>query len=294
MSIRSIALSILLFSLIACQAQGEKPATTAKTAATPEAPAQPATTPEEASPAEATNQAAGERVHDPHGGMQGLLQGSDETGALDEELPGEVALRGTAAGAHGDSIAALPATTFDLKNPKTLDRLVPDKFRVRFVTTKGDFVVEVQREWAPVGAERFYNLVVAGYFQDIALFRVVDNFVVQFGIHGDPQISAAWAGAEITDDPVSQSNQRGMMTFATAGPNTRTTQIFINLRDNLRLDNMGFAPFARVIEGMNVVDAFYNGYGERPDQSRIGQQGNTYLKASFPNLDYILSAEIVG
>ncbi len=172
-------------------------------------------------------------------------------------------------------------------------------YKVKFKTTKGDFVVTVTRTWAPLGAARFEELVTTGFFKDIAVFRVVDGFMAQFGIHGDPAVSAKWRDNKIKDDPVTQSNSRGMVTFATSGPNTRTTQLFINFGNNNRLDGMGFSPFGTVSEGMEVVDQLYKGYGEGaprgqgPDQGRMQQEGNAYLKKDFPNLDYILSAELL-
>ena len=175
----------------------------------------------------------------------------------------------------------------------------PDTFRVRFETTKGTFVVEAVRAWAPNGVDRFYNLVRNGYYNDVAFFRVVANFVAQFGIHGDPAVNAVWRTARIPDDPVVESNRRGYVTFAMAGPNTRTTQLFINFRDNSHLDGMGFAPIARVVEGMEVVDALYSGYGDGPPngqgpaQPQIQAQGNKYLRESFPQLDYITRASII-
>jgi peptidyl-prolyl cis-trans isomerase A (cyclophilin A) len=180
------------------------------------------------------------------------------------------------------------------------NRQAPATYRVRFRTTAGEFVIEVQRAWAPRGADRFYNLVNAGFFDDTRFFRVVDGFVVQFGLHGDPAVNAAWSWAEIRDDPVEQMNTRGRITFATGGPDTRTTQVFINLGDNLNLDGMGFAPFGEVVEGMDIVRALYAGYGDGapygagPDQGRIQSEGNAYLDADFPELDQILQARIVG
>ena len=177
---------------------------------------------------------------------------------------------------------------------------VPGTFRARFETTAGDFVIEVQRDWAPQGADRFYNLVKSGYYDGVRFFRVISGFMAQFGIHGDPRVSAAWRGRRIADDPVRQSNARGMVTFATAGPNTRTTQVFISFRDNGMLDGQGFAPFGRVVEGMEVVDRLYAGYGEGapggagPNQSRIQAEGNAYLERDFPKLDYVKRATIVN
>jgi peptidyl-prolyl cis-trans isomerase A (cyclophilin A) len=187
-----------------------------------------------------------------------------------------------------------------LLNPAGLTEQAPASFKVLFSTTKGDFTLEVSRDWSPLGADRFYNLVRNGYFTDIAFFRVIGGFMAQFGIHGDPRVSAAWRGARIQDDPVKQSNKRGYISYAMAGPNTRTTQLFINFGDNSQLDSMGFSPFGKVVSGMDVVDAIYNGYGEGapngrgPDQGRVQMQGNAYLKADFPKMDYIKSASILN
>jgi len=170
----------------------------------------------------------------------------------------------------------------------------PASFRARFETGTGSFVVEVTRAWAPHGADRLYNLVRHGFYDGARFFRVVPGFVVQFGLSGDPAVSARWRPATIPDDPVTQHNTRGTLTFATAGPNTRTTQLFINYRDNNRLDGMGFAPLGRVVDGMDVVDRIYAGDGERPDQGRIEAQGNAYLAAQFPRLDSIARATIVA
>jgi peptidyl-prolyl cis-trans isomerase A (cyclophilin A) len=181
----------------------------------------------------------------------------------------------------------------DLTNPSKLNEKAPDTFKVKFDTTKGSFTVEVTRAWAPNGADRFYNLVKSGYFSEAEFFRVVPGFMVQFGIHADPKISAVWRGANIQDDPVKGSNTRGMVTFATAGPNTRTTQLFINYGNNTFLDGQGFAPFGKVTEGMDVVDKINSESGERPNQGNIQMEGNAYLKKNFPNLDYIKSAKLL-
>lgn len=184
-------------------------------------------------------------------------------------------------------------------DPAKLTEKAPDTFKAQFVTTKGNFTIEVTRSLSPNGADRFYNLVRSGYFTDIAFFRVIPGFMCQFGIHGDPAVSAKWREANITDDPVKGSNTRGMITFATAGPNTRTTQLFINFANNGNLDGMGFSPFGKVVEGMAVVDKINGEYGEGapggmgPNQGRIQMEGNAYLKKDFPNLDYIKSASIV-
>ena len=187
-----------------------------------------------------------------------------------------------------------------LARPETLNEKAPDVYRAKFTTAKGDFVVEVNRAWAPLGADRFYNLVKNGFFDDASFFRIVPGFVVQFGISAKPEISKVWEKATIKDDPVRQTNARGSLTFATAGPNTRTTQVFISLGDNARLDSMGFAPFGRVVEGMDVVDKLYDGYGDGPpsgngpDQGRITNEGKAYLDKDFPRLDSIKTTGIVN
>ncbi len=187
----------------------------------------------------------------------------------------------------------------NLLNPSTLAARAPQTFQAKFTTTKGDFVIQVTRSWAPLGADRFYNLVRSGFFTDAAFFRVIAGFMVQFGISAKPDVAAAWESARLKDDPVTKSNKRGFITFATAGPTTRTTQMFINFGDNGNLDSQGFSPFGEVIEGMSVVDKLYAGYGEGapqgrgPDQGRVRQLGKAYLDKSFPNLDRILSATIV-
>jgi peptidyl-prolyl cis-trans isomerase A (cyclophilin A) len=188
----------------------------------------------------------------------------------------------------------------DLTNPSAATATAPPVYKAKFVTTKGDFVIEVHRDWAPLGADRFYNLVKMGFFNDTAFFRTVKGFMVQFGINGDPAVNTAWRPARIQDDPTGkQSNTKGMVTFAMGGPNTRTTQVFINYADNARLDSMGFPPFGKVISGMDVVDNLEGMYGEGapqgrgPAQGRIQMEGNAYLKAQFPKLDYVKSASIV-
>jgi peptidyl-prolyl cis-trans isomerase A (cyclophilin A) len=188
---------------------------------------------------------------------------------------------------------AAAASRTSLLHPALLTAKAPADFKVRFTTTAGDFVVEVHRDWAPLGADRFYNLVRHGYFTNASFFRVVPNFVVQFGLNADPAVNKAWEDAKIQDDPVKQTNSRGRLVFATAGPGTRTTQLFINFADNGRLDGMGFAPFGEVIEGMDVVDKIYPGYGEQPSQDLITSQGDVYISKSFPNIDKIKLARVV-
>lgn len=188
------------------------------------------------------------------------------------------------------------ADTEVLMHPEKLTETAPDSFKIRFATTKGDIVVEVTRAWSPHGADRLYNLVKNGYFDGVKFFRVVPDFVVQFGIHGDPAVSAKWMDANIPDDPVKQSNARGFLTYAKSSrPNSRSTQFFINLKDNRGLDGQGFSPVGKVVEGMEVVDSLYGGYGEKLTglQGEIYAKGNAYLESGFPKLDGIESASIV-
>jgi peptidyl-prolyl cis-trans isomerase A (cyclophilin A) len=171
----------------------------------------------------------------------------------------------------------------------------PESFRVKFVTTKGEFVVAVYRDWAPQGADRFRELVDAGFYDGCKFFRAIEGFMVQFGINGDPAVSAQWRDKRIPDDPVKQSNTRGKITFAMAGPNSRTTQLFINYVDNSRLDADGFAPFGEVVEGMDVVDSLNKEYGGEPSnfQAEIQEQGNSFLEQRYPRLDAILTARVI-
>jgi peptidyl-prolyl cis-trans isomerase A (cyclophilin A) len=186
----------------------------------------------------------------------------------------------------------------NLGNPAALTEQAPATYKARFDTSKGVFVIDVRREWAPLGADRFYNLVKNGFYDENRFFRVISGFMVQFGINGNPQVSTPWRNAQIKDDPVKQSNKRGFITFATSGPNSRTTQVFINFGDNSRLDGMGFASFGQVSTGMNVVDQLYADYGEGapqgrgPNQGRIQGEGNAYLTRDFPNLDFVRKATI--
>jgi len=198
----------------------------------------------------------------------------------------------------GDGSAAVPPP--DIHNPADpgFAMQAPDSFRARFSTTKGDFVIAVQRAWAPRGADRFYNLVRSGYYDGVRFFRVLPGFVAQFGIHGDTSVSRVWRERLIQDDPVRRTNVRGMLTYATGGPGTRTTQVFINLGSNDALDAQGFAPFGQVVEGMEVVDALYSGYGEGaprgrgPEQYRLQVEGEKYLARQFPRLDKINKATV--
>ncbi len=190
------------------------------------------------------------------------------------------------------------ASAQNLSNPAALREQAPPVYKAKFDTTKGTFVVEVHRDWAPNGADRFYNLVKNGFYDNVRFFRVISGFMVQFGIHGDPKISAPWREAQLKDDPVKQSNKRGYITYAMAGPNTRTSQVFINFGDNASLDGQGFSPFGRVVTGMEVVDKLNAEYGEGaprgrgPDQSRMQMEGNAYLTKDFGRLDYVTKATI--
>jgi len=208
-----------------------------------------------------------------------------------------------AAGDHAaaPAVAAVPGKRHPaLLDPSLAKEKAPDVYKAKFTTTKGDFVIEVTRAWAPQGADRFYNLVKTGYFDETRFFRTVDGFMVQFGIHGDPAVNTKWRNARIPDDAVKQSNKKGYVTFATSGPDSRTTQVFINFVDrNTFLDGMGFAPFGKVIQGMEIVDSLYKGYGEGapqgkgPDQGRIQSEGNAYLVKDFPKLDGVKTATIL-
>lgn len=179
-----------------------------------------------------------------------------------------------------------------LMDPAKLNATAPDQFDVNLETSKGLIVISVTRGWAPAGADRFYNLVKNGFYDDVRFFRIVPNFVVQFGMSGDPKLSQVWQAARIKDDPVKESNKKGRVSFASAGPDTRTTQVFINLRDNGRLDGMGFSTFGEITQGMDIVEQLYSGYGEKPNQGEIARRGNAYLEESFPKLDKIVKATI--
>ena len=181
-----------------------------------------------------------------------------------------------------------------LRNPAALKEKAPDTYKARFDTSKGVFVVDVHREWAPIGADRFYNLVKAGFYDDVRFFRVLEGFMAQFGMSGTPSVQVIWGNQRLNDDPVKQSNKRGYITFANAGPNSRSTQLFINFADNASLDSQNFAPFGQVTDGMDVVDKLYSGYGRTnvPNQGRITSEGNVYLNKEYPKLDYVKKATI--
>ena len=198
------------------------------------------------------------------------------------------------------SVSSVIAQGVRLKNPAALKEQAPATYKVRFDTSVGVFVIQVTRAWAPLGADRFYNLVQNGFYDEARFFRAIPGFMVQFGIHADPAVSAVWRNARIGVDPVKQSNKPMYITYAMGGtPDTRTTQVFINYRDNgSSLDKLGFAPFGEVIEGKDVVNKIHTGYGEGaprgkgPDQGRLQMEGNTYLKKDFPRLDFINKATI--
>ena len=180
-----------------------------------------------------------------------------------------------------------------LLTPAALTERAPATYRVNFDTTKGPFVVEVHRDWAPLGADRFYNLVKNGFYDEARFFRVIPNFMVQFGMNANPAVTTAWRSTTLGDDPVTQSNKKGYITFANTGqPNSRGTQVFINYKDNAFLDKQRFAPFGEVIKGMDIVEKINAEYAEKPDQGSITSQGNAYLSKAFPKLDYIKSATI--
>jgi peptidyl-prolyl cis-trans isomerase A (cyclophilin A) len=194
---------------------------------------------------------------------------------------------------------ANPTPNPALLDPSLATERAPDLYKVKMATTAGDFVIEVHRDWAPRGADRFYNLVKIGYFTNVAFFRVLTGFMAQAGFNGDPEVSKVWLNSRIKDDPVKQSNTQGMVSFAMGGPDTRSAQFFVNYGDNSYLDASGFSPFGKVIEGFETVTKLYNGYGEGepngkgPAQGKIYRRGNDYLKGEFPELDYITSATIV-
>ena len=196
-------------------------------------------------------------------------------------------------------VAQVDLSKAKLKNPASFTEKAPATYKAKFDTTKGAFVITVHRDWAPLGADRFYNLVNGGFYDDCRFFRVLDDFMAQVGINGNPAVQSAWRDARIADDPVKGSNKRGFVTFAKSGaPNSRSTQVFINFKDNSTLDKSGFAPFGEVTSGMDVVDKLYSGYGEGgprgkgPEQGKLQTEGNAYLQKEFPKLDSIKKATI--
>lgn len=198
----------------------------------------------------------------------------------------------------GAQTSGLDLSKAKLRDPAALTDRAPDTFKARFDTSKGPFVVEVHRDWAPLGADRFYNLVANGYYDDCRFFRVISGVMAQTGINGTPAIQTAWRRATIRDDAVKQSNKRGFMSFSTAGADTRSTQVFINLADNPRYDKLGMAPFGQIVSGMENADRLYSGYGDGapngngPVQQRIQTEGNAYLVKEFPKLDYVKKATL--
>lgn len=214
-----------------------------------------------------------------------------------------VALLAAGCGGAGDDAepAGEAAERSPLLNPASpeMTATAPDTFQARFRTNEGEFTIEVYREWSPLGADRFYNLVSNGFYDGARFFRVMDGFMVQFGLNGDPDVNRAWMEASIQDDPVVESNMPGTVSFAMRGENTRTTQVFINYGDNSNLDDMGFSPFGRVVEGMDVAESLHSGYGDvaprgsGPDVRQLYTEGNAYLEREFPELDYVEEATIV-
>src|SRR3954466_8701141 len=210
------------------------------------------------------------------------------------KTPGTTAKPPAKAPAKPAATAATPAApSAALLTPAKLKEVAPATYQVSLDTSAGPVVITVTRAWAPKGADRFYNLVKHGYYDGTRFFRVVPNFMVQFGINGNPKIQSAWLEADIPDDPTTQSNKRGYVTFANRGPNSRSTQVFINFKDNSFLDTRNFTPFGQVTTGMEFVDKINSEYGENPDQGKIQGSGNAYLNKEFPRLDYIKKATIV-
>jgi peptidyl-prolyl cis-trans isomerase A (cyclophilin A) len=234
--------------------------------------------------------------------MKSLLMGIVLCSALFAQTPAAKSSAPPSATSKGTTSKAgsAPARP-NLMNPASLKAKAPDVFKAQFMTTKGDFVVEVHRDWSPHGADRFYNLVKAGFFDGGAFFRVHPGFMVQFGISSKPAVAKAWENANIPDDPVMGSNKRGFVTYAMSSlPNSRSTQLFINFKDNAFLDPQHFAPFGEVISGMDVVDMLYSGYGEipamggkGPDPDKIEAEGDAYLLKNFPMIDKIKMAKIL-
>lgn len=216
--------------------------------------------------------------------------------ATKQPTPAPKPATGTATKAPAAKAPVAKAPPPDILKPNTWKATAPATFKAKLATSKGDVIVEVTRAWAPLGADRFYNLVRSGYLNGCSFFRVLPGFVVQFGINPRPDVAQAWQNADLNDEPVKTSNKRGTLVYARATINTRSTQLFINLGDNAQLDTMdgyGFPPFGQVVEGMDVVDKIFAGYQQLPDQGQIFNQGDTYLKRNFPNMDRIVTASIV-
>lgn len=218
-----------------------------------------------------------------------------KTGVMRNKLNLLIGMAGVVLCLAGCSSGTAPSTT----EKAPVEEKAPGVFRVRFDTSKGPFVIEARKDWAPRGTDRFFELVKAGFYDEARFFRVLPRFVIQFGINKDPKMSELWSQLQIVDDPSKQSNTRGTVTFAKRGPNSRTTQIFINMADNLSLDGTGFPPFGKVVEGMEVVEKLYPGYGEMspngngPDPIKIQAMGNEYLIRNFPQLDFIKTARVL-
>jgi peptidyl-prolyl cis-trans isomerase A (cyclophilin A) len=232
--------------------------------------------------------------------LTGVLCVPAQAGPQAQSTTPKAPAQGTTTKKPASPASARPAYDRALLHPTLLKEKAPDEYKVQFSTTRGDFVVTVTRAWAPLGADRFYNLVQHHFYDNASFFRVLPGFMAQFGISAYPAINKVWEPAVIKDDPVTQSNVRGYITFATGGPNTRTTQVFINFGDNKRLDPDGFAPFGLVTDGMKVVDMLYDQYGEGapsgggPDQEQIQKQGKPYLDKGWPKLDFIKTATIIS
>ncbi|HEY4817502.1 MAG TPA: peptidylprolyl isomerase [Candidatus Acidoferrum sp.] len=232
--------------------------------------------------------------------LAGVVLAILATATAEAQAPAQKSAPKSGGAGQGTTTKKAPSTAraYDraLLRPALLRDKAPEQYKVKFVTTRGEFTLDVTRAWAPLGADRFYNLVKHHFYDNASVFRVVPNFVAQFGISAYPPVTTAWRGTDIKDDPVTQSNKKGYITFATSGPNTRTTQVFINLQDNARLDKMGFAPFGVVEDGgMKVVQMFYDQYGDDagPDQGKIESQGKPYVDKGWPKLDTIKSATLL-
>ncbi len=230
-----------------------------------------------------------------------ILAGLAMTGCDDKESAPPAEMSGRQVVTSQPAVAKPAPASSPLLSPETANAKAPEVFKAKFSTTKGDFVIEVHRSWAPYGADRFYNLVKVGFFKDVAFFRVLPGFMVQFGIHGSPEVMAKWRGAPIPDDKmIGHSNAPGTITYATSGPNSRTTQLFISYGNNAGLDGQGFTPFGKIVKGMDVVNSIYKGYGGGPDeggrgpsQGRFQAEGNAYINRDFPKMDFIKSASLV-